>query len=139
MRLDGVPVTTWDTSFFSSGGHFELDGRRYQVKSNMTGSKYAMTDETGTVFAEAERVGRKRWRVHAGSRTYEFKRGSMWKNDQQLMDGDTPIGRIHSTSTWRGSSEADLPGLPLPVQIFVHGVVITMWNAQSAAAASSAS
>jgi hypothetical protein len=42
---------------------------------------------------------------------------------------------VKQTSVWRGEIAADLPGLPLPVQIFVLGVVITMWDAQAAAGA----
>ncbi len=42
---------------------------------------------------------------------------------------------MRRTSAWRGDVAADLPGLPLPVQVFVLGVVITMWDAQAAAAA----
>jgi hypothetical protein len=49
------------------------------------------------------------------------------------------VGSVRRTSFWRREIVADLPGLPLPVQIFVLGVVITMWDAQAAAASSAAS
>jgi hypothetical protein len=35
---------------------------------------------------------------------------------------------------WRGDAVADLPGLPPPVQVFVLAVVLSMWDAQAAAA-----
>jgi len=47
------------------------------------------------------------------------------------------VGSVRRTSFWRGDVAADLPGLPLPVQIFVVGVVITMWEQQAAASGGS--
>jgi hypothetical protein len=41
---------------------------------------------------------------------------------------------VKRTSLWRSDIVADLPGLPPPVQIFVLGVVITIWDQQAAAA-----
>ncbi|MFC7528242.1 hypothetical protein [Actinoplanes sp. GCM10030250] len=128
-------IAVWDGKSWTSGGDFVLDGRTYKIRANGWGTKYSMTDDRETVVAEAERVGRKQWRVHAGGRTFEFVRDSIWRGgDEQLMDGETVVGRIRRTSTWRGDVAADLPGLPVPVQIFVLGVVITNWNNQAAAA-----
>ena len=84
-------------------------------------------------------VGRKRWTVQAGGRTYHFERASMWNTAQELRNEAGPIGLIRRTSFWRGTVSADLPGLPPLVQIFVLGVVITMWDAQAAAASATAS
>ncbi|MEU4420576.1 hypothetical protein AB0F81_08110 [Actinoplanes sp. NPDC024001] len=129
-------VTVWDGNSWSIGGHFELDGHAYRVKANGWGSRYTMTDRHDRVVAEAERVYRKQWKVHAGGRTFEFKRDSVWRGgDEQLMDGDTVVGTVKRTSTWRGEFAADLPGLPPAVQVFVLGVVLTNYNAQAAAAA----
>ena len=36
---------------------------------------------------------------------------------------------------WRSDIEADLPGLPVPVQIFTLAVVLTRWNSEDAAGA----
>ncbi len=135
LARDGVPVAVWDSSLWTSGGRFELDGRGYRVRAGTWQTRYEMTDDQGVVVAAAEKVGRKRWTVQAGDRTYSFRRASVWRGDQELMDGDTPVGLIKRTSSWRTDATADLPGLPLPVQIFVLGVVITMWNAAAAAAA----
>ncbi|MBG0562795.1 hypothetical protein [Actinoplanes aureus] len=133
---DATPIAVWDGNSWTSGGRFELDGHAYRIGANGWGTRYTMTDSRDAVLAEAERVGRKQWRVHAGGRTYEFKRDSLWRgSDEQLMDGETVIGRIKRTSAWRGDVAAELPGLPLPVQIFVLGVVVTNWNNQAAAAA----
>ncbi|MDX6366615.1 MAG: hypothetical protein QOK30_1691 [Nocardioidaceae bacterium] len=39
---------------------------------------------------------------------------------------------------WRTDDVADLPGLPLPVQIFVLAVVLTVWNESNASTAGTA-
>lgn len=134
LAEDGTPVTTWDPGWWASGGTFELGGRTYTVKSNTWGNRYTMLDDRGAVAAEAERVGRKNWRVLAGGRVYEFQRRSAWSNDQHLVDGERRIGLIKRTSTWNSNLTADLPGLPLPVQVFVLGVQITLINAASGGA-----
>ncbi len=44
------------------------------------------------------------------------------------------VGSVKQTSLWRNNVVADLPGFPLPVQIFTLVVVLTMWEAADAAA-----
>ena len=130
------PLTTWDARTWKSGGDFTLDGRAYAVRGNVWGNRFGMVDDRGGTVAAADRVGRKRWTVEAGDRTYEFRRASMWSGEQELHNAAGRIGSVRRTGKWRGDVAADLPGLPLPVQVFVLGVVITMWDAQAAAAAS---
>jgi hypothetical protein len=135
---DGQPVATWDGSVWKVGGQLELAGRRYQVRGNMWGSKYGMATEDGVAVAAADRVGRKRWTVEADGRTYEFRRASMWRQEEELHSGGRRVGSVKRTSVWRGDAVAELPGLALPVQIFVLAVVLTMWDSQSAAASTAA-
>ncbi|BBH71380.1 hypothetical protein ACTI_80650 [Actinoplanes sp. OR16] len=132
---DGVPVAFWDSSVWKSGGRFTLDGRDYQVRSNAWGSKYSMTDGSGAVVASAAKVNRKNWTVEAGGRVYDFQRTSIWRNEQQMLHNGIPVGVIKRTSSWTGNLEADLPGLPLAIQIFVLGVLIAVAEASAAAAA----
>jgi hypothetical protein len=132
----GRQIAVWDSSMWKSGGEFELDGRRFQVRSNAWGTKYTMVDDTGAVVASADRVGRKRWTVAAGGLTYHFRRKSIWSNEEELVLGDTRVGSVRKTSFWRGDIAVELPSLATVVQLFVLGVVISIWNAQAAAAAS---
>ncbi len=37
------------------------------------------------------------------------------------------MGYVRRTDFWRNEAEADLPGLPLPIQVFALVVVLTMW------------
>ena len=80
-------------------------------------------------------VGRKRWTVEAVGQTYHFQRKSFWGNEEQLLLGDTQVGSVRKTSFWRGDVAVELPGLTTALQLFVLGVVISMWNARAAAAA----
>lgn len=134
VSADGRPLTTWDGRVWKSGGDFELAGQRYQVRANLLGSTYTMVDGAGATLASARRVGRKQWTVETGRATYTFRRKSMWSREQELLTGGTRVGSVRRTSAWRSDAVADLPGMPLPVQLFVLGVVISMWEAQRAAA-----
>lgn len=139
IGADGRQLAVWDGSLWTAGGTFELDGRRYKVRGNMWGSTYGMVDQAGAPVAKANRVGRKRWTVEAGGRTYTFQRASLWRDEQELRSADgRRLGSVRRTSLWRGDAVADLPSLPLPVQIFVLAVVLTMWNSSSAAGTSGA-
>ena len=135
ISVDGRPVTVWDGRMWKSGGDFDLDGQRYEVRANFIGSTYTMVDAAGATLASARRVGRKHWTVETARGTLTFRRKSMWSSEQQLLVDDHPIGSIRRTSAWRNDAAADLPGLPLPVQVFVIGVVLSMWESQQAAAA----
>ncbi|GAA3928967.1 hypothetical protein [Actinoplanes auranticolor] len=135
LVADGQPVAEWDPSWWRTGGDFEVDGHHYQVRANGWGSKYRMVDEHGAEVALVERAGRKHWTVQAGGRTYEFRRESMWGNRQALWADGVKVGSMRRTSAWSGAVEADLPGMPLPVQICVLGVQIARWQAEQSAAA----
>ncbi|MFF5076401.1 hypothetical protein ACFY36_05070 [Actinoplanes sp. NPDC000266] len=136
MVADGREVAQWDPSWWRSGGEFEVDGHRFTVRSNAWGSRFTMLDQAGNQVAHVERAGRKTWSVHAGGLVYEFRRTSMWGNQQELLSAGVKVGSLRRTSAWSGTVEADLPGMPLPIQIFVVGVQIAMWQAQQAAAGS---
>ena len=130
---EGTPVTVWDTNTWASGGKFVLAGQAFHVRAGTWGTRFTLLDDRGAVVAEAERVGRKNWTLQSGGRTYTFRRPSIWRGDQHLVDGERTVGVVRMTSSWTGSLSADLPGLPLALQIFVLGMMIAQY--QSAAAA----
>jgi hypothetical protein len=134
---DGREVAVWDPSWWRTGGDFDVDGSFFQVRANGWGTKYRMLDQAGNEVALVERAGRKRWSVQAGGRTYEFRRASFWGNQQELLVDGARVGSMRRTSAWSGAIEADLPGMPLPLQIFVVGVQIAIWQSQQQAAAAS--
>ena len=128
---DGQPLATWDGRVWRNGGTFELAGRRYDVKPNVGGTRFEMTDEAGSIVATANRVGRKRWTVEASGRTYRFQRASWWRFEQLLVADGRPVGSVRGVSSWRRDAVADLADLSLPLQVFVVVVVLTMWDAQA--------
>lgn len=132
---DGQSLAMWEGRVWRSGGAFELAGRRYDVNSNVRGTRFEMTDEASMTAATADRVGRKRWTVEASGRTYRFQRVSWWRSEELLVADGRPVGSVRRVSRWRGDAVADLPDLSLPLQVFVVVVVLTMWDAQAAAAA----
>jgi hypothetical protein len=131
----GRVITTWDSAIWKSGGSFDLDQNHFSVRGNAWGTRYTLLDADGAVAATATGVGRKRWSVEAAGRTYDFQRTSMWTGEQELRVGGTRAGSVKKSGVWRHDIVADLPGLPLHVQVFVLGVIISMWEAQAAAAA----
>lgn len=136
IAADGRPIAVWDSSWWRNGGDFDIDGHRFQVRSNTWGTKYHLLDEANNEIAQVERAGRKHWTVQTAGRTYEFRRASMFGHHQELLADGVKKGSLRRTSAWSGTVEADLPGMPLPIQIFVVGVQIAIWRAREAAAAS---
>jgi hypothetical protein len=105
------------------------------VRTNLWATSYVMADDADTTIATADRVGRKNWTVQAGGVSYEFRRPSIWRHEEALLADGHRVGSVNRKSVWRSDTVADLPGLPVPVQVFVLAVVLTVWD-QAAAAAS---
>ncbi|HEY0535487.1 MAG TPA: hypothetical protein VGD29_28215 [Actinoplanes sp.] len=135
LVADGREVAVWDPSWWRTGGSFEIDGDRFEVRANGWGTTFRMHDQAGNVLALVERVGRKHWTAQADGRVYEFRRASLRGNQQDLIVGGARVGSIRRTSGWTGAVEADLPGVPLPTQVFVVGVQIAHWRARQNAVA----
>ena len=135
ISMDGLVVTTWEPSWWRSGGSYVVDGQPYTVSSNAFGSTYQLVDAAGVVAAVARRVGRKHWTVETVGRTYEFRRPSMWRHEEELVVDGQRAGSIRRLSMWRNDAVADLPGLPPAVQVFVLCVLLTTWDASDATAA----
>ncbi len=92
------------------------------------GHTYGMADDAGTTVATADRVGRKSWTVQAGGVSYTFRRPSIWRHEEELLSEGRRMGSVKRNSMWRSDTVADLPGLPVPVQVFVLAVVLTVWD-----------
>jgi hypothetical protein len=136
IALDGQDITSWQPSSWRSSTAFLLDGRRYTVRANLWGSRYELASDPGGPVAVAEGIRRKHWSVTAGAQRYDFQRASAFRSEQRLLGPGGVAGTVRRANSWKGSAEADLPGLPLPVQVFVLIVLLTTWDANAAAAAS---
>jgi hypothetical protein len=129
----GSPLV--DGSSWKAGGTVELAGRRYEVRANLWGSKYGMVDEDGTRIASADRVGGKTGRSRRTAEpTSSAARHGGAKRRTCAPRGDA-WGSVKRDSIWRGDAVADLPGLPLSVEVFVLAVVLTKWDSDAATAA----
>lgn len=134
----GRTVTVWDGAVWRGDSSFELDRRRYEVRGNVWRTRFDLVVGDGARVASADRTQRRRWTVEADGVTYHFERPSVWRQEQELRaPGGGRVGGVRRTSFWRGDAVADLPGLPLPVQIFVVGIVLTRWDWQTTVAAAS--
>jgi len=138
ISLDGRPIARWEPSWRASGGVFNLDGQRYEVRSSPLGSRFQLIGPAGEPLASAARVGRRQWTVQTGEGSYAFRRASIWQGDQELLLNGRAVGSIRRTSTWRRSAAADLPGMLPSTQVFVLCVVLAMWDAATTAANSAA-
>lgn len=139
ITADGRDVTLFESSWWRTGGTFTLDGHDYTIRANMWGSRYGMADENDDKVASAQGVGRKHWTVESGDETHRFQRASLLRSAQLLLRDGQEVGAVERASMWKGGATAELPGLSLPVQVFVVAVVLTMWEQQASAAAASSS
>jgi hypothetical protein len=135
ISADGRPVTRLERSAWRSRGSYELDGVRYQLRSNWSGRHYDLVDAADRVVACSDGLGGRTGTVSADGVSYPFRRASIWRSDQLLLAGDQPVGRVRRSSSWSGTAEADLPGVPLPVQVFILTVLLTRWDNAAAASA----
>jgi len=60
--------------------------------------------------------------------SYDFERPSPFRRDQVLVRDGEPVGGVRRTSAWFGEAEADLPGLPREVQVFVLVSLLAVWD-----------
>jgi hypothetical protein len=129
ITSDEKVICTWKPSAFIGGGSFELDGQRYEVaRGGWTGRRYRLRDDAGRLVAVADGVGRSTWTVETGGQVHAFERPSPWRRDQVLVRDGEPVGAVQRTSAWWGEAEAELPGLPLPVQVFVLVSLLGVWD-----------
>ena len=129
---DDVVICTWKPSAFFGGGAFDLDGRTYEVtRGGWTGRRYRLFDDGGELLAVADGVGRMSWTLEAGEVTHDFERPRLFRNEHVLVGAGPagePAGTVRRTSALFGEAEADLPGLPLPVQVFVLVSLLSVWD-----------
>lgn len=139
ITADGRALTTWEGSVWRSGGTFEWDGRHYRIRGNLVGNRYEMvTEDDGVAVASARRVGRRKWTVEAGDEVLAFRRGSVWRQEEIWYSEDRQLGSLRWTSLWHREVLVDLPGLSIPVQIFVLAVTLARWQAAEGAGAPAA-
>ena len=137
IDLNGQYLTTFSPDWWRPGGRFAFEGHQYELRAHAWGRVYTLSTGNGAVVARADGVGRKHWTVATAGQYYTFERPSFWTRDQALVLGGQQVGVVRRTGTWSTDVEAHLDGLPLPVQLFVVAVVISMWRVQDSSAGAS--
>ena len=127
---DGTWVTAWDRSKRSTGGQFDLGEWHYEVHRNWRGSTYQLVT-AGAVVARAQ-ASRTAWTVEAGGLMYELRRTSIWRLGYELWLHGQPAGSVRPIHRGSGDAVAELPGLPLSLQVFVLVVVLSSWSQAAA-------
>ncbi|WP_051571062.1 hypothetical protein [Cryptosporangium arvum] len=134
ISLDDQPLAHWDAKNWRAGGSFTLDDRTYEVRSDVLATRFELIDPTGASVAIADRVGRKHWSVEADGRVHTFERHSAWRLEERLVADGTPVGSVRRSNLWSDEATAELPSLPLPLQVFVLFVVLSGWDILASAA-----
>ena len=129
LVADGERVATWEKSGWQPGGTLELDGRRYVLRADLMERTCALVGSGGVRIASADRVGRKDWTIAAGGATYRFRRTAPWRLKETLLVDGQRVGSLRRRNAWRGPAVAELPGVPLDVEVFALAVVLMRWNA----------
>ena len=137
LGVDGAPLTTLQCSAWSNRSGFSLEGRWWSIRANVWGSRYELSCEPGGLVGLAEGLNRKRWSITGYGQRYDFQRASVWRSEQWLMSAGRPVGSIRRLGTWRSDVVAELPGVPVPLQVFAVGVLLAVWRSRAAGAAAS--
>lgn len=95
---------------------------------NTWGTTYTLTDRTGATVATSSNPNRRRWTIVAGDQTYEFHRRAWWRQHYELVAGGQAVGFIQRPSL-RAEATAQLPAMPLAIQVFALALALTTWDA----------
>lgn len=132
LTRDGRRVATWNRWIRHPGGSLELDGSCYVVRSDLSRGTCTLVAPGGALVAQAHRVGRRNWTVEAEGTSYDFRRASIWRQQEDLCVDGRRVGTVRRTRPWSGDAVADLPGLPLTVEAFALAVVLITWDIDAA-------
>jgi hypothetical protein len=139
VAQDGAPVTTWSEGGWGGPGGFELDGRRYVISSTFLGSRYLLNSAPNEPVAEARRPGGRRWSLLVDGREHQFHRPFLGGGEHRLLVDGEQVGYVRKGGFREPGLRADLPGIPLPVQVFVLVVIALAEKRRSSGDMSSSS
>ncbi len=120
-------LSTWAPS-----GEFVLDGRVHWIRLRrrfLLGHDGSLHVD-GRELARAEGVGTSDWTLQADGCLYRFVRPHLIRRTQHMVEAGEPVGTVRKVPLTSGA-EADLPLLPLPVQLFVVGALLLVWEEES--------
>ena len=129
-----VPVTTLSPTR-RGDAELELDAVAYRLRLSGIVRRQALLEAPdGRPVAGADAIGRRRWSVTCGGRSYEFEKVGVFGNEQaHVVDGER-VGSVRRTGFWRTGAEADLPELPRLGAVFTFAVALLAWQRDDAVA-----
>lgn len=84
----------------------------------------------GRELAHADGMGTADWTLQTDDRRYRFVRPHLFRRTQDMVEAGESVGSVRRTALTSGA-EADLPLLPLRVQLFVVGALLLVWEEES--------
>jgi hypothetical protein len=136
----GRLVAAFSGSARTEHGDIAIGDGRWHVR-RMTRGHFVLESPSG-VLAHADRTSAwsGRWELHAAGRTYDLVRRSWHSRVHELREAGRPVGTVEPRGPFSRHATATLPStLPLPEQVFVIAVVLTIWRRDQQAAATSGS
>ena len=123
-------VVTHVATKWLRGGTFILADGAYAISDDGWGTAFTVTDPSGTQLATASDPSRRAWTVTTGSQTYAFDRRSRWRQHMDLVAGGQAIGYIRRPNL-NAEATADLPTMPLTMQVFALALALLVWDSGS--------
>jgi hypothetical protein len=133
IAKDGRSLTTWTPLHKGSGGAFVLDGIEYRVDAIEGRSGAVLEVVDGPSVALAEGLGRAPWTVRTHDGTFTFDRTLDRWTEQQLIVRGRSVGAVRQAGRSGQHAEAELPGVPDPVAVFVMAIMLDRWRTHARA------
>lgn len=138
VRQNTAEVAEVTLAWMREGGELVVGGRRYELRREGWASGAFQLLHDGVVVAQAHKPSAfsNRFEVRHDGRGYELVRSGWWTRRFELRRDGQTIGQITPHHPFTRRSAVTLPpDLPLPVQVFLMGLVVLMWRREASAAA----
>ena len=132
----GGVVGTFRGSAWREHGEITVGQERMSFRRH-GGRRFTLEGASGVLATAAKpSIWSGRWEITAGDRTYELAKRSWMSRAIQLRGRGQVLGEVQPKSAFSAKAAVELPAeLPLPVQVFVIAVVLTLWRRDESAAA----
>jgi hypothetical protein len=127
----GVQVADLRLSWLREAGEVVIDGVPYALGSAGLRARSFTLARGDEVVARARKPSalRNRIEVEHGGRSYELVKASLWRSDFAVRSEGQALGSIRRTSPFRRRAVVELPDdLDLPLQVFLAGLALLLWN-----------
>lgn len=139
IQQDGLPTVELHKNMWSEQGGWLLDDLQYTItRDGMTGPFILLVNGAEIARAHKQSVWTKTFDLYYEDKQYLLKAKSVWTREFIVLFNDQIIGSVFHNSVWTRKFIIDIPGLPLPLQLFVGWLALVMWQRDEAAAVAAA-